>query len=46
VERLDRLALARGGPITRTLANEVLAMRRAERGEEPDGAWEGEDEDE
>ena len=46
VERLDRLALARGGPITRRLANEVLAMRRAERGEEPDGAWEGEDEDE
>jgi chromosomal replication initiation ATPase DnaA len=47
VERLDKLALARGGPITRALANEVLAMRRAERGEEPEeGAWEGEDEDE
>jgi len=44
-ERLDMLALARGGPITRALANEVLAMRRAERGEMPDGeAWEDEDE--
>jgi chromosomal replication initiation ATPase DnaA len=43
-ERLDGLALARGGPITRALANEVLAARRTERGEEPE-AWEGEDDE-
>ncbi|HEY4200114.1 MAG TPA: hypothetical protein VGM83_06100 [Devosiaceae bacterium] len=32
-ERLDRLALARGSRISRSLAGEVLAQRRMERGE-------------
>jgi len=47
VEMMDRLALARGTPITRRIAAEALGNRRSVGGEDSSGptAWEGEDDE-